>query len=275
MADATPKKYKRPTLLGNIKRILVNQCDIPISAYVEAGVDAVGGMLASIVSPDPKELYHAVRGHSALCDLKGFLNNMEFIPPEEDSFATRYFFRNLEQYDVATWWMFLASVAHEGLINFTSQAIRIDGCGYKENPKSGPGNFYLGAVHDTGEFNEMEFEFPAFSQFYPVFSSQVYAYAGEQFSISGSAKFTDFYNTPVPSASRIVRKSDGMVMDYDECDPYGTKPRKSSHVWYSGQSQTDTLEQYSLEWAYTGGIPLPTGQAFPNHDAHIYIYGRK
>lgn len=115
-------------LYNNIKRILYLPCDTPPSLWVEAGLPAVIKAIYSIASPDIKEAFHKVVGKSMVCSLKQEINVARQADSAIPEAVKRAVFKVAEWADMLVWYGFLASVALDGMLDWTSQILKFSAC---------------------------------------------------------------------------------------------------------------------------------------------------
>jgi len=261
---------KLPRLLGNVKRILTIPCAIPWQVYAETAVPAALGMGYDVLSPDPKELYHRIAGHSALCEFKSVLKDVSWIPPESESKATRFFFQSLETFDKASWYLFLGDVAAEGLLNWTTQIIHQAACAANEKPGFAYGPFWFGAIHADGTWGGLDFQYLRADGSIDYAPAEVGCRAGGTCSITASAVFNLWIGPQVATSSRVIDVGSGSVLDHDTNGGVDEPPSRSNHVWAKARAGSDT-RTLAVNWSgnYPGAY---SNQLFPNNDAHSTRY---
>jgi hypothetical protein len=134
--------------VGAILRFISLPCASDPMLYVEAAVPALLKAFWEIASPDPKEVYHKVWGQSFVCSLKQTMVEAREFAGQEPAFYERALFSIAEIVDMAIWYLFLADVGEDALINWGSQIIQLSGCfDHTHKIKSGP--MWLGGIYDA------------------------------------------------------------------------------------------------------------------------------
>jgi hypothetical protein len=263
---------KRTPQLGQIKRIFANPCQVPVHVYVETGAISLMKAFFDILSPDPKELYHDIRGHSALCDFKSILKDIPGVPPEEESAATRFLFKSLEWYDLATWWLFLAGVAADGLADWTSQLIKLQKCSAPSSPHYGYGDAFFGGLPENGDWNTADFSMNSGSKFAPVHYSGLVVPPGKKWSISANATWTAVKaGATLQVQCRLRNNTGGYDLDFYEVAS-ATPTSHSTMVWSEGRNNTDADQHINVEWACAPvGPSLATGAVINGGSCFLYL----
>jgi len=246
-------------------------CDDPPSLYIETAVPAALAAFTDILFWDPKEGYHKLRGNSLYHDGKGAVEDMEKIPPAEESRATRFFFNTSKLLDIELWYVFLGDVLSEGILNWMSQLYRVSDCKFRGDPRQGHGQFFFGALPDDGNFNTLSFSFRDDCIFAPASPSALVVQPGQSWIMTGSASFKSFDGTPVPCQASIINRTTGAVYDHDDADQKSDTDFRKTHVFAKGRNNSATPHTIWMAWQYTGSIPLPEREAFPE-PADCYIY---
>jgi hypothetical protein len=259
-------------VIGSIKRIEALPCDLPMSIYVETAVEALLGMAWQFLTPDARELYHQGRGNSLVCDVKGSLSDMKFIPAASKSKATRFLFSSLEWFDRATWYGFIAAIVGEGLIEWSSQLHAYSSVCGLGSTRVGAGPFDFGAIPDNGTYQGLDFSASTPSVFAPVWSSGAVAVpAGKKWAIACSAKFHDFGGGPVATSSRIINLTRNIVHDHHTNQIVDGELNGANHVWFSTRNPGPGTDLVACQWSYSGPA-LPLHEAFPDHSSRGYVY---
>jgi hypothetical protein len=165
-------QYSRPTLLNNLKRILLLPCAETPEAYIELAVEAFVHAGLSIAEPDPKELYHKLLGEPLVHTLRSAVEDFhEALNGDKGSSVQRFFGKALGVYDRLTWWMFLFFAIDDGLFDATSNFIRMDPC--LSGRGLGSGTHWIAGIHKNGVPGSALFAYPPGSDFAPVAPSAI------------------------------------------------------------------------------------------------------
>lgn len=115
-------------IVDNITNLLFAPCDDPPSLWVTTGVPALLKAFTTILTPDFKEGYHKLVGQSLYHDWKQSIKDAH----EEESVIgdgfRNFVFGMADKVDMASWYMFLAGVAEDGLLDWTSQVYKMANC---------------------------------------------------------------------------------------------------------------------------------------------------
>lgn len=115
-------------IVDNITNLLFAACDDPPSLWITTGVPALLKAFTTIFTPDFKEGYHKFIGQSLYHDWKQSIKDAH----EEESIIgdgfRNFVFGMADKVDMATWYMFLAGVAEDGLFDWTSQVYKMANC---------------------------------------------------------------------------------------------------------------------------------------------------
>ena len=283
---------RRVALPGSLKRFLALPCTPSYWIYAEAAVPALMRAWASEESPDPKEFYHRASGRSLWGAYKDSLRSARGVPlsaserrgcsllsnpedavplePVEDGEFTRFLFEAGDWIDQTTWYIFLASIARKGLINWSTNVLTMANCKNPGYPGSGSGEFWFGAIYSTGVWGTLDFQYPDGCLFAPASPSVVGCRQHGQLTIAASASFSLWLGPPVGTASRIIGNN-GVIYDtHKNFEDDAGDPEGSNHVWTSINiaSGGGTI---AAEW-YCDVGHVPTDQVFPNPGAHCYMF---
>lgn len=259
-------------IVGNVKRILAIPCDTPPSVWVETALPAALKAIYSVAEPDPKEAYHKAFGNSLYHDYKTVLQDAEIVPPAEGNEATSFFFAALDWADLTAWFLFLADVALDGLMNWTTQIIKQTQCKMKGYEGQGHGTFFFGAIEDDGRWQQLDFSFPEGTDFYPVSPSSIVVPKGHSCIVAAQASFHLWASeSGVPCATRLINITTGEILEQvDIADPTNSKYPKT-HVFSKYANDTQDEHHVAVEWSWGGG-PVATGQVYPTpEDCFCFI----
>jgi hypothetical protein len=235
----------------------------PPSVFVLTAFEAALSAFFTVLEPDIKEFYHQTVGTTFAHSLKENISDLEWVPPPEDSFGTRFAFKLIDTVDKTSWWLFLADVAAEGLFNWTSQLLHVTQCGDPKNPNAGTGNFFFGAVPTDGTPQALDFSFGKGNVFAPVSPSQINLPPGWSCIMAFQAQFHLWGSLiPVNCDSFIVNETTGVILDSDQ-KPLKDKTRNPTSVTFI-KYQNPSQEHHLIRqvWSWTGGDE-PEHEVFP------------
>jgi hypothetical protein len=243
---------------------MVLPCSLPVEIYVEALFPAALKAFYSILSPDPKEVYHKTGGKSFVCSVGQNFMDAEGIPGDNAGSTTRFIYKSVALYDLATWWFFLADVVADGLLDYSSQIYNARECQDKHSTHYGSGGLWGGAIHTNGGWGQIDFAFSPPSQFAPVSPCGVIVAPGRTGIVACSCLFTDGAGDPVATESRIIWESTNIVLDYhNNAGTVTGVVDGPNRVWVNTKNPFSSVMNIKCEFQCTIGGP-PSAQAFPD-----------
>lgn len=117
--------------IGFCLRIVILPCSPKPSVFVETLLPALLKAFVAYEGPDAKHVVHKLTGRSALKSTRLLLNDaIEAIPEVGllDSAATRFVFDLIGVVDVLAWWLFLADIAYDFFIDWSTSIYQVSGC---------------------------------------------------------------------------------------------------------------------------------------------------
>lgn len=258
---------------NSIKRLLVLPCSIPTAVYIESAIEGLWKAGLTVLEPDPKEVYHQALGQSLYHDAKQVIRDVGVFGTEETNIATRIAFDLADLVDVEAWYLFLFSAATEGLIDFSSQAIKNSGCQHIGDNRYATGGPYINAIGDDGALYGDDFQFISGSGGSSAGPLGYSIKANQSGTVAATCGFADFNNIPVPSSTAVVNSGNAMIMDMGSNDPTVEDGSRVAHTWYKSKNTKGFTEDFEVMSSYNGGVPLPLGEAFRDGDKwHGYMY---
>ena len=266
--------YKEQARIYNaIKQIQVIPCAVPVAVYFEAAREGVWTMVQSVVSPDPKELYHQIVGESFYHTVKNSMVKGGLVEPVELSPQTRGLFLAADLVDVSLWYMFLFGSAVKGLIDFSTHVQRYSGCTPEQRLGFFQGGGYINAIGDDGRFYTNLFQDvnpPGIT----VSEGKVIIQPGKFGFTSATCKFETFGGaTQVPTVTAVRNNANGLLLDQSASNPDSSGIANLAHTWAKVKNGTVNVVELQPVSAYTGGINLPLHEAFRSGDrwyCHLY-----
>lgn len=222
--------YQPPSLINNIGqviRVMNGGCDIPPSLWVETGISAIISAFVTFAGPDWRYAFHEATGHSITCFAKEGLADVKEIAPEAGSGLTRFLFKLTEKADAAVWFLYLGSIAREGLIDWTSQAMRLAGCVHP-NSQNGSDDAFGSVPDETliGGRNGYAW-FTGEGSIGPIIHPVLVIPPRHRGQIGFHAVGLYPPNTPIGLVADIVDVNSGAVYDHHESSVTDEGPRKT------------------------------------------------
>lgn len=255
-----------------IVRILLLPCAVPPQVYIETAFAALVNFLYSFFEPDLRELYHHFRGNSLLCDVKGGLKSTTLIPPEGKSPATRFAFGSFEIFDRVTWFTFLAAITAETLIDWQTMIMELSPCDPQFSPYTASGVHFFGAIPDDGTWGTCAYTATPPSIYTPAWYSVMTNLArGKHWVMAGSVSFEDALGHIVPTSTRIINKTTGVIYDEYTQTQDDADGGNRAHVFEHRVQEHDFDVTIEMQHAYFGPS-LPLHQAFQTQGSRATMY---
>lgn len=226
-----PLVHEIQHLVGGVKRLLVLPCSSPVEVYVETLVPAIIGAFYTLIEPDPKEVYHKVTGKSFICDVTTSAEKAYAMTGREANATTRFLFKSAAVYDIATWWFFLADIAAEGLVNWTSMIYNQRECNNKNDPNYGSGPGFSGALVGGFANANNTCVYTAPSKFAPVSPNGITIGKGGFGFIAVNWQY-ELSGQPVATESWLQTDVNDMRLDYDNnANKDGSTSSRPTRTW--------------------------------------------
>ncbi len=268
-----PLVMETQQLMGGIKRVMAVTCAIEPAIWVETLAEASLAAFWDVLEPDPKEVYHKVTGKSFVCDVTTTLEHGAKKLPTASKPATRFLFRGLAVYDLATWYFFLADVAFEGGIKWTSALYHQRQCPDPNNPNHGSGVIWGGGLHPNGVWGQMDFSFNPGSRFAPVSPSGITLAPHAAYTCAFTGEFTIGDHVIVPTPCRMLWAQRDRNLDYSEQKSKDGVAEGQTHVWAKSRNPDDEIMDIFVEWNWSDSKSPPEQQCFPTESCYGYVSG--
>ncbi len=250
---------------GAIKRYLALPCSVPKSVYAEAAFKAATKLIWSYESPDPRHVYHKTFGRSTLCEVKGIVKKAVPTSGPLDEKTLRNLFKIVEVIDVATWYFFIAAILADFLLDWSDGVVKMKPCSDPAQGRRNSGFAPFGASFSNGRWGTFDFNFD--DPHNPAGPCGVILRPGQGCIVAATCTGTDVGGVQVPLDTRILRQSDGKVLDQnmgDEIREQGILVGYSkSHVWTKYINNNASVGLELIEWQCTCPLNLPDDEVFP------------
>lgn len=254
--------------IGNVVDILNMPCAITPQMAIRTAVPAILEALWSFESPDPKHLFHKLRGHSLLCDIKGGLMDTHLIPPPEDEPLVRFLFKSAEWLDRLTWYMFVASVVGDALFDWTSNLLKVSGCVAK-SPFGYNGDTPFGACSDDGRLATLFEWFNSGPAPGPTCGSSLFVPPGWKWIAYVQAQGQDENSVPCALNISLENFTVPSIYDYSPALPKaGGAGYHFTQAWGQGVNNGNVAHTIGFRGSSDG--PKPSRQVFPKSGS-IYM----
>jgi hypothetical protein len=259
-----------PGILRNIGTLLkldVMECDPDMSVWVETSVPALLKAVATVLEPDPKEVYHQLSGKSLQCDLKLGIKQAIVQSGNPLGPADRFFFKLAEFFDVGLWRLFLISVGFDGLIDWASLAYEVQGCagGGSQHRSNHP----FGAT-SAPDRNDISNGFAWFTDnpIIPAIVASVTVEPGQAFALAWACQGHDFLGNPMALTAELYSPDDEAIYDRHVGLTDGLGAFHPTIVWLKGRNPDPNRRTYSIRaW---GAPDNPQHECFPG-EGTLYV----
>lgn len=251
MADS----YVKPTLIGNISKILELPCGLDHLILVEAAVQAAMELWWTFTTPVWKTVVEDIAGHSWLCSAKIYANAAEEVKPTWQSKLRKFVFKVDARVDQASWYYFLASVAEEGILDWTSQVLRGNKCNVSHFAHRGRGiQAYGGWPGGDPErwLDNMVWRDPDWPDT-PQAVSGIGLEPGQSGWIVGSARLETSNGYYLPCVSRVIIEETGEVLDDDLSHTQTLENLGHTSSW--AIYKNNTLHHRTMKWQCKVALP--------------------
>jgi hypothetical protein len=266
----TPGPAPQESSIGQIFRILSIPCSAPPSLWVQTAIPELLRGFYSILQPDLKEQYHRTFGQSLVCSLKQEIAEAREAEGKSATKATRFLFTAAEWADMTFWYAFLASIAVEGIADWTSQVYKIEGCIPDPNRNSNTGRDPIGAVFDRGNWDNNAFVWRTDNPDDPEIDPQLVLEPGQRGVLAVHTSGEDLAGISVPLSLRIQNTTTGTI--YEEFTPSVVHDGKfePSQI-FRRVKNTSSFEQ---KWQIRGTCfdELPDGECFPSQGGMCTVH---
>ena len=259
----------RPTLIGNAKTIFAMPCAIPQMLYIETFVPALMRAVQTIAIPDMKAAYHYAFGQSVQCSIKGQIMAENEGDPGLGQSGQKFLFKFAEYADRAVWWAFVFSVVEQGLMDWSTQLIKMAKCPDSFKPNTASSTEPYGAIFGDNDNNSCYEWINAnpISVFGPAFAPGLEIPPGYTGLIFCSALSQDANGVPVPTTLNLRDQDNGDLIQTDT----GTHWLPKGWGIVGGFSKSMIFQRFPNFGGTTRRIAmhaksiagLPTNQAFP------------
>jgi len=239
--------FSLKTTIGAIKSLYMNPCQVPATVYVETAVEAAMRLFWTYNEPDLKHLIHETQGHSWLCSMKTTFTEVREATNTMPSPATTAAFEIIELADQAAWWFFIASIANDTLIQWSSSIIKGSLCGLPPGSANGYGNEpVIGGVGDGTYVGAAVWRSAGWPTI-PVGGGICSIGPGKFGSIGGTCNITNLSGVGIPSGLRIVNDDTGQVMNEVGWNVNGNRLVKGLSIRYQENNTDSVRHNYELQ----------------------------
>lgn len=271
----TSSTYKKPTLWGNLKKIFYNPCALSPYVQVEVAAATMMRLFWTYKTPVWKTFVKDVSDESWLCNARSMAHAVEESKPTWQSKLRRFVFKIDAKIDQGMFWWFVASLAEEGLINYTSSLLKGQACSKAHWYHRGQGQQAIGGWPGGDPDRWLEnivwrnTDWPDT----PQAVSAIQLGPGESGWISGGAWFTTPTNMPLPASSRVIIEETGEVLDHDDIGEKTIESDGTTTSWakyWNDSYYTRTMRWQAKVWVPTYGTQIVTNLGGHGSSGHFY-----
>lgn len=252
-------------------------CAVPATTYVELAGEALLDAFTTIIEPDAKEVYHHVTGEPLVHTIRTEIDSLDETLGTDIGYGTRFAGKFLGAADQIVWWLFVLRALSDGLIDATSQFLRMNPCKAPNGYNSG--NAYISGIPDNGVYSPLLFEFPEGSKYAPVSAAQIYLSEANNWTgiVAASAYFETIDSQAVGVSGRLQFDPDDgspswLYDSFSNANPDGSVTQPGNHLFARVQSPGARNGFLRMLWAYTGD-PLPDHEALLKGGSSCYLSG--
>lgn len=254
----------RKNIVNNIQKVLFAPCaDTPLVA-IELASEAIVLAAATIISPDPKEIYHKVTGEPIVHTVRKGVEDIGDAHNLEPTPVRRALGKLLGRIDRIIWWLFVFKSLEDGLVDATSNFMKMEPC---LNPNFfGDGDSPFGGIFGDGRWSGIDFSFPAGSNYFPAAPSQIGLNAGNNWkgTIMAQVTFETVNLEPKGVSGRIqfvpFDGSPPMTVDHFTNENPDGSPSQKWHVLFAHFQAPGARDGVlKMEWSYNGP-PVPDNE---------------
>lgn len=268
---------------GGIKRYLALPCAVPKQIYVESFYPALLTALWSYNSPDPRHLYHKYGPgdltragervpRSTLCEVKGILKDAFPVQSPEHEKFLRTVFTISEIADIATWYYFVGSILADFLEDWADGVVKQKPCSNPAQGRKNSGFAPFGASFSNGRWGTFDFNFD--DPHNPAGPCGVVLRPGQGCIVAAACSGQDVGGVPVPLNTRILRQSDGKVLDENQGEEVREQGiligYRKSHTFVKYINNNASVGLELIEWQCTCPNMLPDDEVFPQSTGTCY-----
>lgn len=207
--------------VGAIKRLISIPCAIEPLILAEAFSTALLWVIRSNWEPSWKQEWKwASGGKSWVCNVKEAVGDSAGVHAMEKGSFRRFAFKFAENADKAMRWWWLASMADEGLVDFSTLAIRYSQCNEDDRLFSATGTPWVSAFPLNGEWGTLDW-WLGFQPGGPAHDSEVAVPRGFTGVIYCNVSPVHLIYGPISAQTRIVDITGQRVLDRSASEPDG------------------------------------------------------
>lgn len=246
-----PYEKRERSLIGNILRIEQMPCAIPPMLAIELAAPAFLKAFWTVLSPDFKESVHILSGRSLVCNVEHYFEKFDLEEAIGGEVAARVLFTSARWLDVIVWWFFIASVAYDGAMEWTSQIIQAVNCGPGIHCSSSQP---YGAINDGSAGNQQWFglDWSTPGPCAPVMHPTAVVPPKYTAIVMASAQFEDGNGNPVGASSRIMVDGGVGAIDHHSSGDKGTDPTSKTIVFAKYRNHSSVNRTVKAEFLGNG-----------------------
>lgn len=229
--------------------------------FAEIAVKAALKVGVSQANFDIKEIFHKTTGDSIIHTMRREAKETEVIDDSAAGEAFKHVFQLGSAADYAVFFcLFVPDQLFDGIIDFTSQVVKMEACLHPYPPSCGYGIANIGASFDKGRWSEMgEFAIQMPSIWGPVWPCVYVAGPESGITVGWWGTPSDFFGVPAQGSTRLVNITTGQVLLTAENtqDKDGNWGRLAA---WSRYIPTTPGHSYMVQGTAPG--PMPLGEVF-------------
>lgn len=255
--------------LNKVIDLLKIPCSAPPSVWATMALPAAIRAAWTIALPDFKEGYHQIFGKSVVCEFKTEITEAKSLDPALSDGAYNFLFRSAEWVDLAVWYLFLAEVGEDALLDWVSTVYKMEHCIRDPSAALGTGSAPYGGVYGNGAWSSTAFVWffddPEWS---PVSDTTIVLNPGDTGWIRGAIGATDILGAPVPLITRTVIQETGVQLSYSDPPVYSDDGHRN-FTFSKAKYKNRTKSQLTMRLEATCPWPIPDNVALPESGSMV------
>lgn len=251
------KPYVPPTLIGNLKTLFAMPCAIPPSVYIETGLTEVMSLFTTVAMAETEHEVREAIGGSLRHQIQTAAQEASSSAPAFGAGTNKMIFEISSLAGKAFMYLFFASIAEQGLFNWTSALLKMYKCPGTYNQWINSSHQPYGVVAGDG-FSNKAFDWMNDSDVNlsgPAFAPGVVVKPGHTGVVLMSAKAKDLNLIPCPLELQLMNIATGEVLASNTGQPDASGGYYHSTIMGKVPNPTAVPMNVGMYGKATAGIP--------------------
>lgn len=241
-----------PGNIGKLVRFLHDPCAPSWQVLAEATLKTLPRLFLTLAPIDLKGSIHALTGKSWLCHVRAAVTDADAKGIITAGDGLRFAFWANEIADWGAWYGFLASVAGETAVYWTSQVWKFSGCHLKPGTLRGYSDDPYPQKATPSQWGIIIEFFNMFPDFGSGIGTQIDLFPGESATLFLKVRYEDGHGGIAPCSSRLIVKPMGQILD--AWTTPGGKVKDDNHnlVWGRYTNHSQDIHTLAIETSLPG-----------------------